>query len=52
MKTDLIIHFKQTKFKDFVIKNSSYVPINGEVFNCRWEDFVIDNEQLKLLNEF
>lgn len=51
MKTVLVIYFSTPGLDEIRIEQPGYFPSEGEVFDCKWEDFCKDNRQLQKLNE-
>ena len=52
MKLTLRICFEVSGFNEFNIENAPYVPVPDSSFNCIWDDFIDDENQLKKLKEF
>lgn len=52
MKLKLRICFEVSGFKEFNIENAPFVPAIDSSFNCKWDDFIDDENQLQKLKEF
>ena len=51
MKTILRVTFDYTGLNEFSIENPEHIPSHGEIFNCKWEEFIMDKDQVSLLEE-
>jgi hypothetical protein len=51
MKTILRITFSCGRFNDIIIENPGFLPSHGEVFYCKWGDFIEDKDKVKQLDE-
>ncbi|MBR8536738.1 hypothetical protein KDU71_14270 [Carboxylicivirga sediminis] len=51
MKTILKVEIDYPGLKGFTIENPGHLPINGEIFTCQWEDFIVDSAMVKLIDE-
>ena len=51
MKTILTICFSTPGFRNIQIENPAFIPLQGEVFECKWEDYIEDKAQMKKLNK-
>ncbi len=51
MKTTLKVIFEDTSLKEFTIENPGHIPSQGEIFYCKWDDFIKDKDQIKRLEE-
>lgn len=51
MKTILRVTFDNVRFNEFTIENPGHIPSHGEIFNCKWDDFIGDKDQVKQIEE-
>ncbi len=51
MNTILRVAFNNPRLNELLIDNPGHLPVSGEVFSCKWDDFIEDKEQLLLLEE-
>ncbi|TRX70865.1 hypothetical protein [Carboxylicivirga sp. M1479] len=51
MKTKIRISFNSTGLKSFYIENPRHLPSQGEIFNCKWSDYIEDKEQIRRLEK-
>lgn len=51
MVSILHIKFNSLVFSEFEIYNPPVIPAEGEIVNFRWEDFLEDEEDIKILKE-
>ncbi len=51
MKTILKVSFDYGKYESFEIENPGHLPVQGEIFNCKWSDFIKDKKLVKQLEE-
>lgn len=49
MKSILKVIFNTGPFDSFRIENPGHIPVQGEIFDCKWDDFTEDNELLEFL---
>jgi hypothetical protein len=53
MDTILRVNFDSYQFNtQFEIKNPPFLPMEGECFSARWEDFISDPEMVQALNTY
>ncbi len=51
MKTTLKVIFGDLSLKEFSIENPCHIPSHGEIFHCKWDDFIKDKDQIKMLEK-
>ncbi len=52
MDVILSVGFNSQIREYFQIKNPAILPLQGEVFNCTWSDFLTDENILELLDDY
>ena len=51
MKIVLSIGFDEKITDYFEIENPAIIPLEGETFDCKWDDFITDLKLLEILQE-
>ncbi|MCU4158202.1 hypothetical protein J1N10_19665 [Carboxylicivirga sp. A043] len=51
MKTILKVEFDNAGLNGFIIENPGHLPVHGEIFTCKWEDFIKDRAMVQQLDE-
>lgn len=52
MDVILLVRFDSQIGESFQIKNPAILPLEGEIFDCAWSDFIPDKKILEILDDY